>query len=228
MERAVPQLTPEQITALRRIDSPSIANAIEIFEVRPRVQGYVGYDIRCIFPELPPMVGYAVTCTVDSTTEGRVGIGFQELYKLLEVAPKPAVVVMQDVGQDRLHSCHAGEAMSTTMKRLGADGILTDGGLRDAREVAALGGFHYFCAGLVVSHGNPICVSVNTEVTISGMTVRPGDLLHGDVNGVVLIPDEVADRVADAAHAIWEREDRTIRQVLEPGYTVRGKDELQH
>ncbi|HEX5164993.1 MAG TPA: RraA family protein [Thermomicrobiales bacterium] len=227
-EDDVPQLTPEQLTALRRIDSPTIANAIETFEVRPRVSGYVGYDIRCIFPDLPPMVGYAVTCTVDSTTEGRVGIGFQRLYEILETAPKPAVVVMQDVGQDRLHSCHAGEVMSTTMKRLGAVGILTDGGLRDVREVAALGGFHYFCAGLVVSHGNPLCISVNDEVTISGMVVRPGDLLHGDQNGVVLIPDQCAAEVADAAHRIWAREDQTLRQIAEPGYTVRGKDELKH
>jgi 4-hydroxy-4-methyl-2-oxoglutarate aldolase len=224
----VPQLTLEQINALRRIDSPSIANAIETFEVRPRVAGYVGYDIRCIYPQLPPMVGYAVTCTVDSTTEGRVGIGFQKLYEILEAAPKPAVVVMQDVGHDRLHSCHAGEVMSTTMKRLGAIGILTDGGLRDVREVAALGGFHYFCAGLVVSHGNPICVSVNTEVTISGMVVRPGDLLHGDENGVVLVPDQCAGEVAEAAHRIWTREEQTIRNVMDPNYTARDKDELKH
>jgi len=224
----VPQLTPEQLTALRRIDSPTIANAIETFEIRPRVAGYVGYDIRCIFPDLPPAVGYAVTCTVDSTTEGRVGIGFQQLYELLETAPKPAVVVMQDVGQDRLHSCHAGEVMSTTMKRLGAVGILTDGGLRDVREVAALGGFQYFCAGLVVAHGNPICVSVNTEVMISGMQVRPGDLLHGDVNGVVLIPDECAGQVAEAAQRVWAREEQTLRQIAAPDYTVRGKDELKH
>ena len=224
----MPQLTPEQLTALRRIDSPTIANAIETFKIRPRVAGYVGYDIRCIYPDLPPMVGYAVTCTVDSTTEGRVGIGFQQLYALLESAPKPAVVVMQDVGQNRLHSCHAGEVMSTTMKRLGAAGILTDGGLRDVREVATLGGFHYFCAGLVVSHGNPICVSVNTEVTISGMQVRPGDLLHGDVNGVVLIPDECAAQVAEAAHSTWVREEQTLRQIADPSYTVRGMDELRH
>lgn len=224
----MPQLNPEQITALRRIDSPSIANAIETFELRPRPVGYVGYDIHCIYPELPPLVGYAVTCTVDSTTEGRVGIGFQRLYELLEAAPKPAVVVMQDVGEDRLHSCHAGEVMTTTMKRLGAVGILTDGGLRDVREVRALGGFHYFCAGLVVSHGNPICVSVNSDVTISGMQVRPGDLLHGDENGVVLIPDACAGQVVEAAQRIWAREDQTMRQINQPGYTTRGRDELKH
>jgi 4-hydroxy-4-methyl-2-oxoglutarate aldolase len=221
-------LTPEQITALRRIDSPTIANAIETFKIRPRVAGYVGYDIRCIFPDLPPMVGYALTCTVDSTTEGREGIGFKELYKLMEDAPKPIVIVMQDVGQDRLHSCHAGEVMTTTMKRLGGVGILTDGGLRDVREVGHLGGFHYFCAGLVVSHGNPVCVSVGDEVTISGMRVKPGDLLHGDVNGVVHIPDECSAEVAEAAYATWAREDVTMRQISASDFTMKDRAEPEH
>ncbi len=220
-------LTPAQIDELRRIDSPTIANAIETFEIRPRVSGYVGYDIRCIFPDLPPTVGYAVTCTVDSTTEGREGIGFNALYELLRDAPKPAVVVMQDVGTDRLHSCHAGEVMSTRMKSLGAVGILTDGGLRDANEVRALGGFQYFCAGLVVSHGNPICLSVGDEVTISGMKVRPGDLLHGDLNGVVHIPAECAADVAEAAYRIWERENETMREIRELGAEV-ARGQLQH
>ena len=221
-------LTHDQIDALRRIDSPTIANAIETFEVRPRVAGYVGYDIRCIFPDLPPTVGYAVTCTVDSTTEGREGIGFNRLYDLLADAPKPSIVVMQDVGQDRLHSCHAGEVMSTRMKGLGAVGILTDGGLRDAREVATLGGFQYFCAGLVVSHGNPICVSVGDEVTISGMRVKPGDLLHGDVNGVVHIPEECASDVAAAAYRVWAREGETMRQLQTLRGAAQATSELSH
>jgi 4-hydroxy-4-methyl-2-oxoglutarate aldolase len=223
----VKQLTPQQIDSLKRIDSPTIANAIETFKVRPRVSGYVGYDIRCIFPELPPAVGYAVTCTVDSTTEGREGIGFNALYEMLAKAPKPAIVVMQDVGQDRLHSCHAGEVMSTRMKSLGAVGILTDGGLRDVNEVRSLGSFQYFCAGLVVSHGNPICVSVGDEIRISGMTVKPGDLLHGDVNGIVHIPDEVAADVAEAAYRTWEDEGETLRAIRELGAEV-TRGELKH
>lgn len=224
----VAKLSSEQLDALRRIDSPTIANAIETFNVRPRVAGYVGYDIRCVFADLPPTVGYAITCTVDSTTEGRQGIGFNKLYELLEQAPKPAVVVMQDVGPDRLHSCHAGEVMATTMKRLGAVGILTDGGLRDVREVKVLGGFQYFCAGLVVSHGNPICVSVGDEVTISGMRVRPGDLLHGDVNGVVLVPEECAGEVAEAAYRTWTRESETMRRITSPEFRVGPGPELKH
>ncbi len=221
-------LSNEQLSALRRIDSPTISNAIETFQVRPRVAGYVGYDIRCIFPELPPTVGYAVTCTVDSTTEGRQGIGFNRLYELLASAPKPAIVVMQDVGSDRLHSCHAGEVMSTTMKRLGAVGILTDGGLRDVREVRVLGNFQYFCAGLVVSHGNPICVSVGTEVTISGMRVRMGDLLHGDSNGILHVPDECAAQVAEAAYSIWTQEEETMRRVHSPEFPSFTGPEVKH
>ena len=224
----VTELSHEQLSSLRRIDSPTVSNAIETFKLRPRVAGYVGYDIRCIFPELPPTVGYAVTCTVDSTTEERQGIGFQRLYELLANAPKPAIVVMQDVGTDRLHSCHAGEIMSTQMKRLGAVGILTDGGLRDVREVRALGGFQYFCAGLVVSHGNPVCVDVGAEVTISGMRVRTGDLLHGDVNGVVHIPDECIDLVAEAAYRIWAEEGETLRRIVSPEFTTISGPEVKH
>src|SRR5438094_2505630 len=224
----VAKLSFEQLSALRRIDSPTISNAIETFNVRPRVSGYVGYDIRCIFPELPPTLGYAVTCTVDSTTEGRQGIGFQKLYDLLTNAPKPAIVVMEDVGPDRLHSCHAGEVMSTLMKRLGAVAILADGGLRDVKEVRVLGGFQYFCAGLVVSHGNPICVSVGDEVTISGMRVRMGDLLHGDINGVVHIPDECAERVAEVAYRIWAQEEETMRRVNSPEFITFPGAEVKH
>lgn len=224
----VARLSYEQLSALRRIDSPTISNAIETFKVRPRVGGYVGYDIRCIFPELPPIVGYAVTCTVDSTTEGRQGIGFQKLYDLLANAPKPAIVVMQDVGTDRLHSCHAGEIMSTLMKRLGAIGILTDGGLRDVKEVRALGNFQYFCAGLVVAHGNPICVSVGDEVTISGMRVCMGDLLHGDVNGIVSIPEACANQVAEAAYRVWAQEDETLRRIASPEFVTFSGPEVKH
>lgn len=221
------KLSNDQLDALRRVDSPTVANAIETFEIRPRVNGYVGYDIKCMFPDLPTTLGYAVTCTVDSTTEGREGIGFNRLYEILEDAPKPAIVVMQDVGTDRLHSCHAGEVMSTRMKQLGAVGILTDGGLRDAREVSALGGFQYFCAGLVVSHGNPICVSVNEPVTISGMTVHPGDLLHGDINGILHIPDACAADVVAAAEAIWKREGETMRSFGKLGGAGES-GEIQH
>ena len=79
-----------------------------------------------------------------------------------------------------------------------------------------------------MSHGNPVCVGVGEEVTISGMRVRPGDLLHGDVNGVVHIPDECAAQVADASYAIWARESETMRRVASPEFRPGGGRELRH
>jgi regulator of RNase E activity RraA len=221
-------LTPEQVEALRAIDSPTIANAIESFRLRPRGEGFVGQDIRCIYPDLPPMVGYAVTCTVDSTTEDRKGIGFNKLYALLARAPQPAVVVMQDVGPLPQRSCHAGEVMSTVMKRLGAVGILTNGGLRDVHQVRALQQFQLFCSGLVVSHGNPICVSVGDPVTISGLHIVPGDLLHGDVNGVVLIPGECAQEVIVAAEEVLAREASLLQYINSPDFKLSEEGEFIH
>ncbi|MHB0858323.1 MAG: RraA family protein [Anaerolineae bacterium] len=212
-------LTAEQFEALRQIDSPTVANAIEAFGVRPLTQGYVGYDIACAFPQFGTMLGYAVTCTGDSTTEERPGgrEGWLKLWETLEAAPKPAVVVIKDIGSDRLHSCHMGEVMATIAKRLGAVGAVSDGGLRDVLEVQALG-FQYFCPGFVVSHGHPVIIDAGMEVEISGLVIKPGDLLHGDINGLVAIPDEVAAQVVAEVGRVRARERDLMDFVLSPGF----------
>lgn len=214
------ELTPEQFAALRAVDSPTVANAIERFTIRPRVEGYAGYDLRCAFPKMGTMMGYAVTCTADSTTEYRKDDrGLLHLWDALEAAPKPAVLVIQDIGRDKLRGCHMGEVMATIAKALGAVGAVSDGGLRDVLEVEALG-FQYFCPGFVVSHGRPFILDVNVPVTVSGMHVQPGDLLHGDVNGVLVVPEEVAAKTADEAMKVREAEKVILDLARAPGFTV--------
>jgi len=211
----VARLSKEQFEELRAIDSPTIANAIEPLKVRGRVQGYVGYDVRCLIPGQGTMLGYAVTCKGDSTTEGRqVPRAHQQLYEAIFQSPQPAVVVIQDDGTNKLHSCHVGEMMATTMKRCGAVGLVTDGGIRDILEVRALGDFHYYGAGLVVAHGNPLIYDVGAEVVISGVTIRPGDLLHGDENGITVIPEEVAHLVAAEAMKVRDSEQGRLKEIL--------------
>ena len=215
------RLSPEQLEALRRIDSPTVSNAIEQFNVRSLVEGYAGWDLRCAFPEIGTTIGYAVTCTGDTTTVSRTGDrGLIRLWEALEAAPKPAVIVIKDVGTDRSRSCHMGEVMATTAKALGAVGCVSDGGLRDVAEVKALGGFQYFCPGFVVSHGHPLICDVNVPVTVSGLSVNPGDLLHGDVNGLLTIPAEIAAKVADEAERIRHAERDVLEFVRRPDLTV--------
>ncbi len=217
----MPRLTPEQLAALQEIDSPTISNAIERFKIRPRLEGFAGWELRCMFPERGSTVGYAVTCTADSTTEGRADErGLLRLWAAIEAAPKPVVLVIKDIGPERGRSCHMGEVMATTAKALGAVACISDGGLRDVAEVRALGGFQYFCPGLVVSHGNPIICEVNVPVTLDGMVVAPEDLLHGDANGVLVVPDAVADRVVDEAIRVRREEKEVLDFVRAPGLTV--------
>jgi len=216
-------LTPEQLEELRRIDSPTVANAIEAFKLRDRTEGYCDMSIRCLFPDLGTMVGYVVTCTADSTTYGRTRgrEGTFALWRAVAAAPKPVVIVMQNVGPERERSCHMGDVMANIARRLGAVGLITDGGVRDLPEVHALG-FHYFAAGAVVSHGNSGIVEVGYPVKVGGCLFKPGDLVHADSNGIVNVPLEIADKVAAEVEQVRARERRVIEYVRSPEFTLEG------
>ena len=217
----MPLLTPAQLAALAAIDSPTVANAIERFKVRRRVDGYADRDLRCAFPDYGSMVGYAVTCTADSTTEGRAdGAGLLGLWAALEAAPGPTVLVIKDVGPQPRKGCHMGEIMATTAKTLGAVGCVSDGGLRDVKEVAALGGFPYFCPGFVVSHGQPVILEVGVPVEIHGLPIAPGDLLHGDVNGLLVVPEAIAADVPAACEVVRAEERALLDLITAPGFSV--------
>jgi regulator of RNase E activity RraA len=108
--------------------------------------------------------------------------------------------------------------MATTMKRVGAVGLVTNGGLRDIREITALGGFHYYGRGLVVAHGRPCIYDVGATVNIDGMEVHPGDLLHGDENGITVIPAEIAEQVAAKAVEHRAMEQERLKEILGPDF----------
>jgi 4-hydroxy-4-methyl-2-oxoglutarate aldolase len=227
----VAHLTSAQLEELRAIDSPTIANAIEYFSARPRVAGYCGSNVRCLTPDAGFMLGYAVTCKGDSTTETKDRREHTELYRaIVAQQPLPVVVVIGDDGDPaKLHlSCHAGEMMATTMKRCGAVGLITNGGLRDIREITTLGGFHYYGRGLVVAHGRPSIYDVGATVNIDGMEVRPGDLLHGDENGVTVIPADIAARVAAQATAHRDMEQQRLKEILGPDFLQQFEQATQY
>lgn len=205
------RLTETQLEQLRRIDSPTIANAIERFGVRPHASGLMGMDINCLFPELGVMVGYAVTATCDSQTEDAplVSSRWPDVLRAITASSKPAVLVFQDVGPRPSHSCHFGDDMATVARRLGAVGLVTDGGVRDLAGCRALG-FQYYARGVTVSHGRHRIVAADVPVQVSGVSIEPGDLIHADENGVVLIPAEVATRLSDMARTVAEQESRIL------------------
>jgi len=216
-------LTPEQFEALKAIDTPTICNAIESFGVRSVVTGYLGMNIRALTPEFGSMVGYAVTMTVDSTTPDlpRTRESWHAWLSAMQDSPKPGILVFKDVGQDILKSAHLGEVMGTIAKRLGVTGIVTDGGIRDIMELKELG-FHCFARGLAPAHGNPRLIEANIPVEIDGVRIEPGDLLHGDANGVTTIPLSIAGKVAEEANRIWAAEAELMAYIKGPEFTISG------
>jgi 4-hydroxy-4-methyl-2-oxoglutarate aldolase len=205
-------LGPEALDALRRYDSPTLANAIETFDIRPRDEGFASMEVRCLFPDLGTMVGYAATATIRARGRGEGDGAHSPLWALVRSLPVPRVVVVQDLDDPPGHGALWGEVQSSIYKALGCVGTVTDGCVRDLKEVREMG-FHFFARGPGVSHAYVRLESIGEPVRIGGLTVRPGELVHADQHGVLLIPGEIAAELPAAADRIIEREQEFIRWV---------------
>jgi 4-hydroxy-4-methyl-2-oxoglutarate aldolase len=215
---------PEIVEALRQFDSPTVSNAIEHFQVRDPTNGYASMELQCHFPALPPMAGYAITCTVDTTTAGDDRpMGLDRLLDAVHDAPKPVVVVVQHVGPDRTKSCLAGDMLCAALQRLGAVGLVTDMGNRDIERIQEHApGFHLFGTGAVVSHGYGVYLDFGLSVCICGLNIRPGTLLHGNASGLVSIPPEIAEAVVQQAKVIEQAEADYYSFLEGPSYSFEG------
>lgn len=194
--RAVPAADLE---LLRKFDTPTICNVVELFDRCPRNAGYMDARIQACYPKLPPMVGYASTATFRSAAPpcaGNVYSGLAEQVASFAELPGPAVVVFQDLDSP-VAAATFGEVMCTTYKTFGAVGLITSGAGRDLDQVEAIN-FPCFTAGTICAHGYCHIPQINVPVHVGGVAVHPGDLLHGDRNGVTTIPNDIASAVAQA------------------------------
>ncbi|HYB72054.1 MAG TPA: RraA family protein [Candidatus Sulfotelmatobacter sp.] len=215
------QLSREELEGLRRYSSPSIANAIETFNAIPRNQGFMRPEMRSLFPELGPMVGYAVTAMIRADLPPAEGhrVPPQDWWDYVLSVPAPRVLVMQDLDNPRPVGAFWGEVQANVHRALGCVGTISDGGVRDLDEVRRLG-FHFFAPHVLVSHAYVHIVKMGLPVVVGGITVRPGDLLHGDQHGVVHIPDALARDVAAAAARVEEGERHIIGCCRSPEFTL--------
>jgi len=203
------------IEALKKITSPSVANAIETFKVRPRNQGQMSSEIRALFPELGPLVGHAVTAVIRAEPEpldGHRASTFGWWDYVLSI-PAPRVVVVHDLDEPRGQGAQWGEVQANIHRALGVAGTVTDGSVRDLDEVRALG-FQFVAAHVSVSHAYVHMVDFGLPIKVGGLWVKPGDLIHADQHGVVTIPPEIAERVPEAVAKI-EADERKIIDVCQ-------------
>ena len=207
---------------LKAVDTPTLSNAIEALCLRPQSAGFAPCQIRCLFPQFGRMVGYAVTAQVETMTAAATDRKMiLSLYEAVMESPKPAIVAFQEVGPQPDYAAHCGEVMATIFLRLGAVGLVSDCAVRDIPEVRALR-FHYFARGTVASHAYFHIVRVGVPIQVKGLVICPHDLLHGDENGLIVVPKEGLERLPAAVEAVRARERALMDFVRGPAFTFEG------
>jgi 4-hydroxy-4-methyl-2-oxoglutarate aldolase len=223
----------DMLEALRRHNTPSITNVVATYPEHPLCLGlydpwtenwYTDDSIRCMFPELGRTVGYAVTCVFGLPQSGNPGLSFVDVLDLLDASEKPTVLVIEQrfppeiAGKVGL----AGGNMTAAVKVVGCVGVLSNGPSRDLDEIRSMG-CQYLLGGVTPGHGPTAVHAVNVPVTVAGMDVMPGDLVHMDEHGACKFP---ADRLEAVLSNVgqMEEEENALQQALS---RARTSDEIR-
>ena len=215
-------LSADVLEELRQFDTPTVCNALEIVAPQRRAYGYTTSPLVCPDPDTV-MVGYARTATIRANApSGRSGaddlavrVGY---YRHMAAGPQPTITVIQDIDASPGYGAWWGEVNSSIHAGLGSLGVITNGSIRDLGEWAP--GFGALAGSIGPSHAWVHVVEYGVAVTVHGMTVRPGDLIHADRHGAVVVPADVAADVPAAAAKIAAAERVLIDAARSEGFSI--------
>jgi regulator of RNase E activity RraA len=211
-------------TALRRLDGCAIANAIETFDVRLRNEGFTDGRIRCLFERQAPVVGYAVTARIRTSTPPPVGHNYEDRtdwWTYISTIPAPRVVVVQDVDDNVGRGALVGEVHANILRALNCQAFATNGAVRDLDGVGHTG-LQLFAGSISVSHAYVHIVDFGGPVEVAGLAVQSGDLLFGDCHGLQSIPAAIAAEIPSVAAEMQVRERRVIDFCKSQEFSIEG------
>jgi regulator of RNase E activity RraA len=223
MAKQQPRHSREELDAIRRYTAPTLANALELFGM-PSTSGYCGSAMKCHYPDMPLMVGYAVTARVSTDqppSKVRPSVNEPDYWRFIAAQAGPKVAVVQDIDVPA-HGSMWGEWNSNVHKALGCVGMVTEGGARDIDAVRKLG-FHYFSTHVIVSHGYGAFIDYGGSVRVAGLVVNTGDLMVGDMHGVLTIPADIPlPELARVAGEIDRLESEIFAFCQSPDFNIDG------
>jgi 4-hydroxy-4-methyl-2-oxoglutarate aldolase len=212
--------TEEILKALCEIDTPSITNVVATYPKNPLCLGlynpwtenwYTDKTVRCMYPELGARIGYAVTCVYGPPDPNFTRLSFVDVLEAMIASPQPTILAMEQrfppeiAGKVGL----AGEIMTTAMQAVGCVGVVSNGPSRDIDAIRPLS-FQYLLSGVTAGHGDFSVQAVNVPVSIAGMDVSPGEMVHMDENGAVKFPESQLEPVLENVRALLAEEDVRI------------------
>ncbi|HTZ94960.1 MAG TPA: RraA family protein [Terriglobales bacterium] len=225
-----PPVSAVDLEALRRLDTCTVSDAVETFEVRLRNTGFTDARIHCMFEDFPPMVGYAATARMRSGEPPIAGRVYHERgdwwHSILNV-PAPRIVVLEDVDAPPGRGAFLGDMHTAILQALGCVGYVTNGAVRELPRIREFG-FNVFAGSLAVSHAYSHIFDFGHSVQIGGLEISPGSLLHGDRHGVLRIPSEIATQIPDVAAQLQKNQKTVIDFCRSKEFTVGKLSQLMN
>lgn len=208
--------TLEMLQALREFDTPSITNVVATYPKNPLCLGlynpwtenwYTDQSIKCMYPEMGPVAGYAVTCVYGLPDPGYSRLSFMDVVGALDVSPKPTIFVFQQKFPPELAGKIglSGGNMTSAMKAVGCAGAISNGPSRDIDEIRPMK-FQYLLSGITPGHGAMAIHAINVPVSVGGMDVAPGEIIHMDENGAVKFPADKLEAVLNNVRKLRDEE----------------------
>jgi len=218
-------LVPEQdIEALRSLETCVVSNAIETFDVRLRNTGFAGSTIRCMFEDLPPMVGYAATARLRSSEPPMAGRAFHDRsdwWNSILAIRYPRIVVLEDIDESPGVGAFLGDMHAAMLRAFGCMGFVTNGAVRELPHVRRVG-LQVFAGNVAVSHAYAHIFDLGAEVNVGGLGIKPNDLLHGDRHGLLAVPKEIAGQIPSVAARLQHMEQRVINYCQSKDFSLDG------
>lgn len=208
--------TNEQLAALEEFDTPSVTNVVATYPGDPLClelynpwsqDWYTDNTIECWYPELGPRAGFAVTCVYGLPDPNYGKLSFMDVVDALDESPTPSILALEQDFPSEIEASVGltGGNMTTAMQTLGCVGCVSNGPGRDIDECRPME-FQYLMNGTAPGHGDTAVHAVNVPVSIGGMDVAPGEIIHMDENGAVKFPADRLEDVLKNVRALEERE----------------------
>lgn len=209
------------LALLKSVDTPTVCNAIEVAEGRRGFTRFTRGTMLCSDPAAGAMVGYARTAKISALappTEPPEVIKARRMdyYRYMAEGARPALTVVEDSDYPNAIGAYWGEINTTIHKGFGLSGALTNGVMRDLGDLPD--GFPVVAGSIGPSHGYVHVKEIDTPVKIFGLDIHPGELVHADRHGALVVPEAVIPKLEAAIRKLLETEQIVLGPAREPGF----------
>ena len=217
-------MSMEKVESLKRFDTPSITNVVGTYPKNKESclglyhpwesNWYADQTLKCMYPEVGRVAGYAVTCEYGLPDPDFDRLGMKDLVMAIDESPKPVILAVKQNLPEYIKNKNGlmGGNMLTTFKACGVVGVLSDGPSRDLDEIRPMG-VQYMLTGVCAGHGYFTLYSINNAVNICGMDIMPGEIVHLDENGACKFPAKYLDEVIKRCEELQEEEEKNMSKI---------------